>query len=72
MKAKPEQLLERLGRLMAENKALSAEVESLKSKMVENSPILTTRTMSAYFSPKSAAAPVFLFGYEQICRIRSS
>ncbi len=37
VKAKPEQLLERLGRLMAENKELSAEVESLKSKMARES-----------------------------------
>lgn len=37
VKAKPEQLSERISRLLAENKALSSEVESLKSKMAKDS-----------------------------------
>ena len=35
VKAKPEQLLDRIGRLMADHKALSSEVESLKSKLAK-------------------------------------
>ena len=36
MKAKPEQLADKIQHLMAENKALGSEVESLKSKMAKD------------------------------------
>ncbi len=37
MKAKPEQLLQKVGHLLSENKALRGEVESLKSRLAQDS-----------------------------------